>query len=715
MIKFTKIIILFNALFIAYATAISTSPNIRIGLSTQNPECIVSMDGGGEVQDLDGKKLFTLKHGEKLRIWLDNNNKSVNNSDEFSIQVGPPTTTEQADAIIKQLKTLNIPEGEKIAVSDGGSWRVLIGHYKSSKDVVPILNQMYSMGYKELWIVTEPCKVNCLCTPTLYAVTDCYERRCLPNKGIRLVSVQNLITVSNKGRYCGVIEIFPNFNGSISIVNELNLEAYLRGVVPMEMSGGNFPEIEALKAQAVAARTYAFANLGKRAKNGFDLYDTTLDQVYGGYDKEQELTNRAVLETSNIIATYNGLPIQALFMANAGSATVDNSFVFGNAYPYLVGVSNYAKMPQTIAVTSKLKSCHDVRITWELLRLVGNGSVPSTLLKASHMKASATTSDLLPIIKAVAKKLNQLHTITSNTQGSHIFLWIARSLGFHEVVDGIEQPQDAVYLLGKSIPLVQDQPLATFLTRKGLVSPNDWNNKAPTLSQALNLLGKLWYELDPVEFSQGTLLRNGKIRLKNGTFTTVNLTNFDVLVEEAPGGHIRLVDKSNIQVGDTIKWLANPGGSLVLVHCLNSNGTALNRYNSTAHWKTEIKESDLLESLYTKAGIKDLNNIILTHNSQGRVIELNIVDSLGHSHRFTGMRIRSLLGLKDNLFRFITIGDKPKRRWIVYGRGWGHGVGMDQTGAYGMALEGANFKEILEYYYKGIQLKSIEELKNQVL
>jgi stage II sporulation protein D len=222
----------------------------------------------------------------------------------------------------------------------------------------------------------------------------------------------------------------------------------------------------------------------------------------------------------------------------------------------------------------------------------------------------------------------------------------------------------------------------------------------------------LWYELEPVEFLQGTLLRDSKVRLKNRNFTTVNLKDIDVLIEEAPGGHMRLVNTSNIQVGDTIKWLTSPDGSLVLIHCLNANGAALNRYNVTSHWKTEIKERDLLENLYTKAGIKDLNNMILTHNNQGRVIELNIIDNLGRSHSFTGMRIRLLLGLKDNVFRFITIGDKPKRRWIVYGRGWGHGVGMDQTGAYGMALEGANFKEILEYYYKGIQLKSIEEIKS---
>jgi stage II sporulation protein D len=50
------------------------------------------------------------------------------------------------------------------------------------------------------------------------------------------------------------------------------------------------------------------------------------------------------------------------------------------------------------------------------------------------------------------------------------------------------------------------------------------------------------------------------------------------------------------------------------------------------------------------------------------------------------------------------VGKGAQRRWIFYGRGWGHGVGMDQTGAYGMALEGSTFEQILKHYYTGIEL-----------
>jgi stage II sporulation protein D len=285
---------------------------------------------------------------------------------------------------------------------------------------------------------------------------------------------------------------------------------------------------------------------------------------------------------------------------------------------------------------------------------------------------------------------------------------MARCLGFQQVVEGMERPQDAAYLLGEAQPSAQDRPLAAFLTRRGLVSPAAWRTPAPTLAQTLQVLGRLWQELEPMEFQEGTLLRDGEVRVKNGGPGPLRLTASHLLAEEAPGGSLRLVASSAIQVGDRVKWLpAGTDGSPILVRRLDPDGASLDRYNPMAHWKVELKEADLLERLRTRAGIHSLRSIQLSHNSEGRVLEMEVTDTNGHSHRFTGMRIRALLGLKDNVFRFIPLGQEPDRRWIIYGRGWGHGVGMDQTGAYGLALEGASFDGILKHYYQGIQITAI--------
>ena len=687
----------------------AASPNIRVGLDTKTSEWVAILDGGGEVQNLEGKPLLCLKDGEKLRIWLDNSG-DTNPINEFRIQVGPPLTLEKADKIIRKLQALgSANQPEKIAVPDGGSWRIVLGHYNDPKDTTAVLTKLRALGYQELVITNETLANSPSKNRALYAITEHYERYLLPDNGIRLVSAKSLVTMLGKGRYRGLVEIFPNTNGKLSAVNIVDLENYLRGVVPMEMSSSNFPELEALKAQAVAARTYAFTNLGKRAKCGFDLLDTISDQVYGGRDKEQELTNRAVMETAGLIATYDGLPIQALFMANAGGATVDNSFVFGGTCNYLKEASNYVKEPQTVTFTSTLGSREGSWITWEILRLVGTGLLPSSYLETSLMCSQARASELYPVMKSLALRLGRPNPSVPNENGPSLYLWIGRTLGFQHIVDGIERHQDALYLLGEAAPTIQDDKLlASFLTRKGLVSPTAWRDRNPTLEQMLQVLGKLWYELEPIDFIEGTLLRNGEVRVKNCSSSIIIPRITSLLVEEAPGGSLRLVTKSDVQVGDRVKWLTNPNeGFSILIRRLDPNGAAINRYSPTAHWKTELKEADLLAALRAKANVQSLKDIKLTHNNQGRVVQLDVIDDLGQNHQFTGMRIRNLLGLRDNMFRVITLGSKPSRRWVIYGRGWGHGVGMDQTGAYGMALEGSSFKEILQHYYQGIQFTTI--------
>jgi stage II sporulation protein D len=346
-------------------------------------------------------------------------------------------------------------------------------------------------------------------------------------------------------------------------------------------------------------------------------------------------------------------------------------------------------------------------LTWELLRLAGSGLLANDTMVGSRMNQPARAADLRPVLDALAHRLDQPRPGMTDAAGPGLYLWMARALGFQDVVEGMERPQDAAYLLGDALPAVQDRPLAAFLTRRGLVTPAAWRNPAPTLAQALQVLGRLWQELEPMEFMEGTLLRDGEVRVKNAGPGPLRLAASYLLAEEAPGGSLRLVASSAIQVGDRVKWLPSPAGSPVLVRRLDPDGASLDRYNPMAHWKVELKEADLLDHLRERAGIHSVGRILLTHNDQGRVLAMDVTDAHGNPHRFTGMRIRALLGLKDNVFRFITLGQAPDRRWIIYGRGWGHGVGMDQTGAYGLALEGAGFEDILKHYYQGIQITPI--------
>ncbi len=107
-------------------------------------------------------------------------------------------------------------------------------------------------------------------------------------------------------------------------VNARPLESYLRGVVPSEMPA-SWP-LEALKAQAVAARTYAWGRMFK--DRAWDVLPTAAHQVYGGYARERASTDQAILESAGVILTYNGKIVSALYHSTAGGHTENSEYAF---------------------------------------------------------------------------------------------------------------------------------------------------------------------------------------------------------------------------------------------------------------------------------------------------------------------------------------------------------------------------------------------------
>jgi stage II sporulation protein D len=152
-----------------------------------------------------------------------------------------------------------------------------------------------------------------------------------------LVALPNGRTVEvngkTKGNYRGRLRLRAQ-NGAVVVINELGLEAYLMGVLASEMPPSFAPE--ALKAQAVAARSYTLARMAGRRTAAYDLDDTTASQTYLGVAGERPQTNEAVRLTSNLALLYDGAPIQALYCTVSGGITAGNEEVFGGApLPYL--------------------------------------------------------------------------------------------------------------------------------------------------------------------------------------------------------------------------------------------------------------------------------------------------------------------------------------------------------------------------------------------
>ena len=162
------------------------------------------------------------------------------------------------------------------------------------------------------------------------------------------LGVKGLKRAGHDALYRGEIEVVPSSkNGYFHIVNSLDLEDYLKGVVPNEMPV-HFG-LEALKAQTVSARNYVLSPRVKANPN-YDVVDSVASQVYYGVNTEKELSNRAVEETLGVVATYDWNLILALYSSTAGGYTEDYSNAFSDpktkqfpapSKPYLKGKPDY--------------------------------------------------------------------------------------------------------------------------------------------------------------------------------------------------------------------------------------------------------------------------------------------------------------------------------------------------------------------------------------
>ncbi len=180
---------------------------------------------------------------------------------------------------------------------------------------------------------------------TYYARTRGASVDLVSPKGRRLATVPAPLRVTStgpvalkgKGAYRGALEIRPAGRG-VNVINAVALDDYVQGVVPLE-SPSSWP-MEALKAQAVAARTYAITTTKGGA--GFEHFPDTRSQVYGGVGAEVASTNEAVRQTRGELVTYDGRPVVTFFFSTSGGRTedVENTSLGTRPLPWLKSVAD---------------------------------------------------------------------------------------------------------------------------------------------------------------------------------------------------------------------------------------------------------------------------------------------------------------------------------------------------------------------------------------
>lgn len=229
--------------------------------------------------------------------------------------------------VIEQNQTIKIENEDKKALYN--QIRVKLSN-PDKNDFDIYFSDKFSINNEE---ITNKKKINVKYIDNkIYIDNDEFEKVDISNKGI--------MTIGNN-KYYGDIYI-KQVDSKLQIVNFVDIEKYLLGVVPYEMPS-SFP-LEALKAQTVIARSYAQTNINRNKKD-FDLYDDTRSQVYSGIPKSR-LSNveKAIKETKGEVITYNGRVIDALFHSYSGGYTASAKEVYGNDIEYLKPVEDiYSK------------------------------------------------------------------------------------------------------------------------------------------------------------------------------------------------------------------------------------------------------------------------------------------------------------------------------------------------------------------------------------
>ena len=580
-------------------------------------------------------------------------------------QLGAFAKEEGAEGLVKKLKAAL---GEDVRIDtvtgDDGLYRVRVLHGPEGKDFLA------SAGFPgAVRVYSEP-RLRVEGSGGAFESTGEILLRPAGDESISLGS----------GKYRGRM-IARIVSGKVLLINELNLESYLRGVVPGEMGPSAFPALEALKAQAVAARTYAVAHLGDHRDQGYDICATPACQVYGGAGIEHPLTSRAVSETSGIIATWEGKPIDAMYTSTCGGHTEDSTYLFsGREAPYLKGVD----------------CAFDRAVT-----LRGDGERSEWMTQAAFRAELARKS-----------------------------LGLEAGVGPRDILHALAVKRGLEVKLPETLKL--DDFAGRLLKISGLEGAAQNLSRGKTPQARLLFLADLfkaplspppvsgWEFTWALEAAESVMEVDGILRKDRGELLADRDAGARIFPKraddseelpgtlplwEAWGDSRRRRRNAEILPGAALSRYRDEDGLVALVFSGSGGSGEADRRSAWREWVRDVSVRDLARRI----GMPGLKELRITKRAPSRrVIGLEAVDDSGRRKSWTGFRIRRVLDLPETLFDMLEFtGPGGEKMLRFLGRGWGHGVGLCQNGAYGLARAGKSYDEILRHYYSGISLERI--------
>lgn len=626
----------------------------------------------------------------------------------YGVQVGAISDSGSAEGMKRQIEERLRADVVIVFDAATGMNRVIAGNFASADEARPFRETLINAGWpSESMIVPRPSGQTF--TPAVRVVDDEGLERTFSGGRIDVIPAGDEIQIAG-APYRGIARLHVNSRGLFNVINRLNLDDYVKGVIPSEMGPRIYDELEAQKAQALAARTYAVRRLGDYRSEGYDICPTPACQVYKGKGTEQELSNRAVDETAGLVITYEGKPIDALFSATCGGATSDVDVMFpGRTDPYLRHAS---------CVESELLS-FDGRADGPLLDTV---SQRARLFQAvtgfDGARTSWSAGDVAAVVDAAMRHAG-LESVASGRPASSrrgdVYRWLHELWNISDSARLLLLPEDVRYYFPSQNADAPEIRTAAWLIKFEflpfqMIDQLDMNAAMPR-DELMSILYSWLLHLKTAEEIRGRIRDiDGRMMLLKADWGNPRLeVPQGTPVFRQLGDRIQELRTVPVIIGDRAAAVRTGGRVVALTIEANYDGAAFDRTSAYSSWVRSWREEELVKAISRRNPIRDLEDLrIVSRDEAGRIRELQVVADSGRTISLRGLPIRWSLDTPDNLFTIQRSMDRDGvSRWTFFGKGWGHGTGMCQVGAFGMAFRGHTAAQIIHNYYHGVEIQPL--------
>lgn len=639
----------------------------------------------------------------------------------YRVQVGAYGSREAAEAKRVELEAkLGVPGVIRHDV-DRGNWRVRLGRAEDRLALNQVIDKLRELGLGDFWIAEEPAEE--LSGVTLRLVDAGYDSALTGLTRLAVVPEQGALIEIGGKPYRGIVELRVDGYGRVQPINWVGLEKYLLGVVPAELGPEVWPELQALKAQAVAARTYAWRNRGQFEEQGFDICSTPRCQVYAGAAAEHPLSDRAVSTTRGEVLSWKGRPIDALYTATCGGHTEDGREIFPEQKePYLKGVPCRAENEALASLRATIRGRRiapladetgaDVTRDWSLLEAAGV-TAPGESFDAATLRGWTRRMASLAGLPLPEGPPGAAATLGEAAEA------LVADLGWMERTEVLLSDEDVGALLRddatKALPAAQRRALAYLAWVEALRPFPDGRfhaDRAPSPARLIPALVSIGGTYKAFGLRDGVVSGVGEdsIRLVQGK-GEIRLPFADgPYLFGLSGGKAVPADHLEIWPGDRVRFRTGPAGGIDFLELRPPvKGVSDDRSAAVYSWESRKSRWELERLVNRRLSIGKLKDLqVVRRGVSGRIVELRVVGSRDTTV-VRGFDVRRLLDLRESLMVIDVQRDERGRiEAVVFtGKGWGHGVGLCQVGAYGMALRGASYRDILAHYYRGAAVKKI--------